>query len=62
MTVKLIVKIDLSTTEDRELIERALCERVREILIDNPELREPGDDDNFGRVIGIIDDVEVTAR
>ena len=57
MIVKLIVKIDLSTTEDSELIERAVYNWAELALNETPELYHPNGSD---RPIGIIDDVEVT--
>ncbi len=58
MTVKLIVKIDLSSTEDAALISRALCE----MITNSPEYPELYHPDIRGYVIGSINDVEVTVR
>lgn len=66
MTINLLVKIDLSTTEDAALIERALCALAYDALIEDVELKDPADlidGVGFGRrVLAIIRDVEVTVR
>lgn len=59
MTINLSVRIDLSTTKDEGLIERALRWRIRDLIMDDAELLSP---DDPGLIIGIIQHVEVTVK
>lgn len=58
MTINLNIKINLSTTEDRTLIERALCEIVSDSLLEGQQVWDTTGTDGE-RVLAIIDDVEV---
>lgn len=59
MTINLNVRVDLSTSEHLEDAAEALAHRIKLALLDEVQIERPLDREY---IVGIVLDVEVTAR